>query len=88
MGLIVLPLEMHDIQGDLLVGMQKNAELFLFFRITNARRFEDIAKRQLISRVTTALTVNERERRVAPDEIISIDLIDFEPEEHLSAVPA
>jgi len=65
MGLIVLPLEMHDIQGDLLVGMQKNAELFLFFRITNSRRFKDIAKRQLISRVTTALTVNERERRVA-----------------------
>jgi hypothetical protein len=33
MGLIVLPLEMHDIQGDLLVGMQKNAELFLFLEL-------------------------------------------------------
>jgi len=42
-----LPLEMHDIQGDLLTGMQKNAELFLFFRITDARRFKDIAKRYL-----------------------------------------
>jgi hypothetical protein len=26
---ITLPLEMHDIQGDLLTGMQKNAELFV-----------------------------------------------------------
>ena len=61
----MLPLEMHDIQGDLLAGMQKNAELFLFFRITDARRFKDIARRQLISRVTTARTVNKRERGVA-----------------------
>ena len=64
-GVIALPLEMHDIQGDLLTGMQKNAELFLFFRITDARRFKDIAKRRLIARVTTTRTVNERERRVA-----------------------
>ena len=56
---------MHDIQGDLLTGIQKNAELFLFFRITDARRFKDIAKRRLIGRVTTTRTVNERERRVA-----------------------
>jgi deferrochelatase/peroxidase EfeB len=63
--LILLPLEMHDIQGDLLAGMQKNAELFLFFRITDARRFKDIARRQLISRVITARTVNKRERGVA-----------------------
>ena len=35
-----LPLEMHDIQGDLLTGMQKNAELFLFFRISDAPRFK------------------------------------------------
>ena len=63
--MIALPLQMHDIQGDLLTGMQKNAELFLFFRITDARRFKDIAKRRLIARVTTTRTVNERERRVA-----------------------
>jgi hypothetical protein len=61
---IALPLEMYDIQGDLLTGMQKNAELFLFFRITDGRRFKDIAKRHLIGRVTTMRTVNERERRV------------------------
>lgn len=60
----MLALEMQDIQGDLLVGMQKNAELLLFFKITDAPRFKDIVKRQLISRVTTARTVNEREQRV------------------------
>ena len=60
-----MPLEMHDIQGDLLTGMQKDAELFLFFGITSARRFKDIIKRHLIGRVTTARTVSERERRVA-----------------------
>jgi hypothetical protein len=49
-GVIALPLEMHDVQGDLLTGMQKNAEQFLFFRITDARRTR---------------TLNQRERRVA-----------------------
>src|SRR5215471_13858961 len=29
-------LELDDIQGDMPVGMQKNAELFLFFKITDA----------------------------------------------------
>src|SRR5690348_15603078 len=56
---------MHDIQGDLLTRMQKNAELVLFIRITDARRFKDTAKRHLIGRMTTTRTVNERERRVA-----------------------
>ena len=63
--MIALSLQMHDIQGDLLTGMQKNAELFLFFGIADARRFKDITKRHLIGRVTTARTVSERERRMA-----------------------
>ena len=29
-------LDLSDIQGDMLVGMQKNAELFTFFKITDA----------------------------------------------------
>ena len=33
-------LDLDDIQGDVLTGMHKNAELFLFFRITDVPRFK------------------------------------------------
>jgi hypothetical protein len=37
-------LELDDIQGDMLVGMQKNAELFLFFKITDAPRLKTLMR--------------------------------------------
>jgi len=33
-------LELDDIQGDILLGLQKNAEAFLFFRILEPPRFK------------------------------------------------
>ena len=37
-------LELNEIQGDVLVGMQKHAELFSFFRISEPARFKSRAK--------------------------------------------
>jgi hypothetical protein len=36
-----LRLDLNEIQGDLLSGMQKHAEFFLFFKIADAARFKD-----------------------------------------------
>lgn len=55
-------LELEDIQGDLLVGMQKNAELFLFFKITDAPRFKALMRQYIVGQVTNARTAAERER--------------------------
>jgi Dyp-type peroxidase family len=55
-------LELDDIQGDMLVGMQKNAELFLFFKITDAPRFKALMRQYIVGQVTNARAAVERER--------------------------
>ena len=39
-----LRLDVNEIQGDLLVGMHKNAELFLFFKIADIVRFKALVR--------------------------------------------
>jgi len=53
-------LELDDIQGDMPVGMQKNAELFLFFKITDAFRFKTLMRQYIVGEVTNARTTVER----------------------------
>lgn len=60
----MLTLDLPDIQGDLLAGLQKNAELFLFFKITDPARFKSLASEHLIPAVTSAWRVQERERQI------------------------
>jgi hypothetical protein len=55
-------LELDDIQGDLLVGMQKNAELFLFFKITDVPRFKALAREYIVGQLTSAWRTLDRER--------------------------
>src|SRR5215469_8895290 len=55
-------LELDDIQGDMPVGMQKNAELFLFFKITDAPRFKAVMRQYIVGKVTNTRTTVERER--------------------------
>jgi len=55
-------LELNDIQGDVLLGMQKHAELFIFFRIAEPARFKARTNENLVGRVTSTLTVKERDR--------------------------
>jgi Dyp-type peroxidase family len=54
-------LDLDDIQGDVLEGLQKKAEDFVFFKIVNALSFETLVKQYVIDRVTSARPVHERE---------------------------
>jgi Dyp-type peroxidase family len=58
-------LELDDIQGDVLDGLQKNAEHFLLFELADVRRFKQLLREDLVWRLTDARTVRERARRVA-----------------------
>jgi len=59
-----LRLDLREIQGDLLIGMQKNAEQFIFFKINDVPRFKARTKEYLVRWMTNARTVQEREGRV------------------------
>jgi Dyp-type peroxidase family len=47
-------LDIDDIQGDILVGLQKDFEWFLFFRIVDLDKFQDFARKRLVPRVSSA----------------------------------
>lgn len=53
-------LELDDIQGDVLEGLQKNAEAFIFFKIIEPAAFKGLAKQHLVPRITSAKKTHER----------------------------
>jgi len=55
-------LDLDEIQGDVLIGLQKHAELFLFFRITDVRRFKILVRRAVIGQLTSTRQALQRER--------------------------
>ena len=57
-------LDLDEIQGDLLIGMHKNAQLFIFFKIVDAIRFQTWTKEYVTRRLTSARTAQDREWRV------------------------
>jgi len=57
-------LDLDEIQGDLLVGMQKNAELFVFFKITDASRFKALASAYVVPQLTSVRRARYREEIV------------------------
>lgn len=57
-------LDLDDIQGDVLVGLHKDAELFLFFAIADAAGFKSALRQQVIGRLTSTRRVIERGRVV------------------------
>ena len=57
-------LDLDEIQGDVLIGMQKNAELFLFFKIADAARFKALTREYVLGRVTNTRTAQQRDREV------------------------
>src|SRR2546423_1878978 len=57
-------LELRDIQGDVLIGLQKQAELFLFFKIIDAAGFKALLRQYVTGELTSAQTARERERVV------------------------
>jgi Dyp-type peroxidase family len=57
-------IDLAEIQADLLFGMQKNAELFIFFKMADAVTFKARTKEQLAGRMTSVRMAQERDRRV------------------------
>ena len=55
-------LQLDDIQGDVLVGLQKNAELFLFFQIIDVPLFKAAMRGQVVRRLTSVRRALERDR--------------------------
>ncbi len=66
-ALVALPppnqaeLDLDDIQGDVLLGLQKDHELFVFFEITDVARFKQVLRRKLVRHVTSTRDVRRRE---------------------------
>jgi Dyp-type peroxidase family len=57
-------LDLSEIQGDVLIGMQKNAELFIFFKIADGSRFKARTKENVVGRITSTRTIQERDRSI------------------------
>jgi Dyp-type peroxidase family len=57
-------LELHEIQGDVVVGLQKNCESFLFFNILDVPGFKAALAGRIISRITTAEVALLRETQI------------------------
>jgi len=54
-------LDLDEIQGDVLIGLQKNFERFIFFEIKNVKAFKYALRHQIAPRITTTRTVHHRE---------------------------
>jgi Dyp-type peroxidase family len=54
-------LDLDDIQGDVLVGLQKNYEIFLFFKIVDPLLFRRSVRRHVVNRITSARQAHRRE---------------------------
>ena len=54
-------LDLEDIQGDILEGLQKNYENFIFFKIVSAISFKSLSKIWMSGSITTAKVVHDQE---------------------------
>ena len=60
-----IALELHDIQGDILIGLPKKFQVFLFFTIENAAEFKTRFRSALLDRVTTTAQVRSQMEAIA-----------------------
>lgn len=58
-------LALHDIQGDVVIGLQKNFQRFIFFAIDDVAQFKAKLRGVLVERITTSETVAERDKELA-----------------------
>jgi hypothetical protein len=54
-------LDLHEIQGDILIGLQKKWERFVFFSITDAPAFKNVLRSSIAPRITSSQLVLQRE---------------------------
>jgi len=57
-------LDLDEIQGDVLIGLQKNFERFVFFQIADVAAFKVALRRKIAHRITNTLTVHAREHQL------------------------
>jgi Dyp-type peroxidase family len=58
---VSVALDLHNIQGDVLIGLQKKYERFVFFKIAEVAAFKSALRKQIAHRITSTLTVKARE---------------------------
>jgi hypothetical protein len=56
-----LSLDLYDIQGDVLEGLPKNYENFIFYKIVSPGLFKQHLRQHVIRQITNALQVHDRE---------------------------
>jgi Dyp-type peroxidase family len=56
-----LVLDLHDIQGDILVPLQKDVENFLFIKIVDKISFKDLLKNYAVGKITNAQRAQQQE---------------------------
>src|SRR5262249_25915459 len=56
-----LALDLNEIQGDVLIGLQKNAENFIFFKIVDVASFKGLLKGVVLQRITNSELVQKQE---------------------------
>ena len=54
-------LNLKEIQGDVLIGLQKNAENFIFFKLVDVASFKGLLKGVILQRITNSEQVQEQE---------------------------
>ena len=58
-------LDLDDIQGDVPIGLQKDCEDFIFFKILDKGAFKLALRRDVIGRITSARRAQQRELAIA-----------------------
>ena len=58
-------LDLDDIQGDVPIGLQKDLEDFIFFKILDKGAFKLALRRDVIGRITSARRTQQRELAIA-----------------------
>ena len=58
-------LDLSEIQGDVVLGLQKNVQTFIFFKIDDVAEFKATLRNVLLERITTSETVLERAAELA-----------------------
>jgi Dyp-type peroxidase family len=58
-------LDLDDIQGDIPIGLQKDFEDFIFFKILDKSGFKLALRRDVIGRITSARRAQQREQAIA-----------------------
>jgi len=67
-------IELDNIQGDVVIGLQKNAEYFVFFKITDSIAFRQAVRLHIVKRITSARLTHQREQSIADDRANGVHL--------------